>query len=101
MMSRANFPEQMGYAGGGIYTMPHLAQMAGGGIYTIPMAGGGMYVPGYGWGGFFRGLNKVATVASYIPGPHQPYAAGTAIVSGELGKRLNGDDDKDESGAAR
>ena len=100
MMSRANFPEQMGYAGGGIYTMPHLAQMAGGGIYTIPMAGGGMYVPGYGWGGFFRGLNKVATVASYIPGPHQPYAAGTAIVSGELGKRLNGDDDKEESGAA-
>ena len=100
MMSRANFPEQMGDAGGGSYTMPHLAQMAGGGIYTIPMAGGGMYVPGYGWGGFFRGLNKVATVASYIPGPHQPYAAGTAIVSGELGKRLNGDDDKEESGAA-
>ena len=61
MMSRANFPEQMGYAGGGIYTMPHLAQMAGGGIYTIPMAGGGMYVPGYGWGGFFRGLFRVPT----------------------------------------
>lgn len=100
MMSRANFPEQMGYAGGGIYTMPHLAQMAGGGIYTIPMAGGGMYVPGYGWGGFFRGLNKVATVASYIPGPHQPYAAGTAVVSGALGKAMNGDDDDKESGDA-
>ena len=100
MMSRANFPEQMGYAGGGIYTMPHLAQMAGGGIYTIPMAGGGMYVPGYGWGGFFRGLNKVATVASYIPGPHQPYAAGTAVVSGALGKAMNGDDDDEESGDA-
>ena len=83
-----------GYASGGIYTMPHLAQMAGGGIYTIPMAGGGMYIPGYGWGGFFRGLNKVATIASFIPGPHQAIAVPVAAASGVLGKSINGDSDE-------
>ena len=79
-----------GYAGGGIYTMPHLAQMAGGGIYTIPMAGGGMYVPGYGWGGFFRGLSKVASVASMIPGPHQAFTVPIAAGSGAIGGAMDG-----------
>ena len=90
MMSRASFPEQMGYAGGGIYTTPHFAQMAGGGIYTIPMAGGGMYVPGYGLGGFFRGLSKVASVASMIPGPHQAFIIPIAAGSGAIGGAMDG-----------
>lgn len=79
-----------GYASGGIYTMPHLAQMAGGGIYTIPMAGGGMYVPGYGLGGFFRGLSKVASVASMIPGPHQAFTVPIAAGSGAIGGAMDG-----------
>ena len=79
-----------GYAGGGIYTMPHFAQMAGGGIYTIPMAGGGMYVPGYGLGGFFRGLSKVASVASMIPGPHQAFTVPIAAGSGAIGGAMDG-----------
>ncbi len=79
-----------GYAGGGIYTMPHFAQMAGGGIYTIPMAGGGMYVPGYGLGGFFRGLSKVASVASMIPGPHQAFTIPIAAGSGAIGGAMDG-----------
>ena len=78
-----------GYAGGGIYTMPHLAQMAGGGIYTIPMAGGGMYVPGYGLGGFFRGLSKVASAASFIPGL-QAFSIPIAAASGAIGGAMDG-----------
>jgi hypothetical protein len=78
-----------GYASGGIYTMPHLAQMAGGGIYTIPMAGGGMYVPGYGWGGFFRGLSKVASAASFIPGL-QAFSIPIAAASGAIGGAMDG-----------
>jgi len=76
-------------AGGGIYTVPHLAQMAGGGIYTIPMAGGGMYVPGYGLGGFFRGLSKVASAASFIPGL-QAFSIPIAAASGAIGGAMDG-----------